>query len=105
VATLTDEQWAAAQSWIGNEPRDSFQNRYSRLGILDDAIRESLRVQLNSLIFGIAVSFTVEDISMNFSENVKAIERRLAEFNSSGGAEGGGAGGTIFSKIKRPTWR
>lgn len=85
----TTSQMAAARSWIGPKETDAiFSERFDRLDSLDAAILESLRAQVSTLIFSQAASISVEDISINYSENIKAITSLIKEFQEVGGTEG-----------------
>lgn len=103
---LTDDQWATAQEWIGSvEERETFQYRVDRHGSIDAAILASLREQLNSLVIGQAASLTVEDISLNYSANIKALEKMIEDVQADGTGIESGTGSVVFSKMKRKTFR
>lgn len=83
----TADQWAVAQSWIGDwEDLAAFDERYDRLGDLDDAIIESMRAHRAALVSQ-ASTIQVEDISLTYTENIRALDRMVEEFQSQGGTE------------------
>lgn len=83
----TADEFALALSWIGPwEDQVSFDERYDRLGDLDDAVLESMRAHRAKLISR-ASSITVEDISISNTENIRALDRAIEEFTTVGGTE------------------
>lgn len=86
---LSDDQWAVAQSWVGEETREEFTARFVRLkGDLDAAVEESLRSQLNDLVLGQAARISVEDISIDYSSNIASLREMLKSLSESGGLAG-----------------
>lgn len=88
--TPSDDELIVARSWIGTtEDEDVFIERCERLGSLDSAIVESLRAQLASLVLDSPASVsTPSGLSINQSENIKALQASLEEFLSIGGTDG-----------------
>jgi hypothetical protein len=102
VAATTDKQWAVATSWVGSEAREVFDERYNRLGDLDAAIEESLRAQLTAMTIGAPSRISVEDISVDYSGNISALQKSLEKFlllGSDGGTR------PKVTKIVRPSYR
>lgn len=83
----TADQWSVAQSWIGDwEDQAAFDARYDRLGDIDTAIVESMRAYRAELVTQ-ASTIQVEDISLTYTENIRALDRMLGEFVDQGGTE------------------
>lgn len=97
---LTDDEWAAATSWIGTSiTREEFEARYNRLGSVDQAIIETI-TYIISKMNGQPGSFSLPSgLSVTTSENLRAWQSILASFQSRGGL--GGAGGTkIYQRVR-----
>lgn len=101
----TSDELTVARSWIGTTEDDAtFNERYDRLGSLDDAIAESLRAQLAVLILDQPSSVSTPDgTSVNFAANIKALQERLTEFLDDGGTDA--ASTTSIARIARSSYR
>lgn len=95
----TADELTLARSWIGNtEEEDVFAERYDRLEDLDKAILESMRAQLSVMLFDQPSSISTPDgLSVQFTQNITALQQLIKNFVAMGGtdpatAEGGGSG-------------
>lgn len=83
----TADEWELVQSWTGDwETQAEFDSRYDRLGDLDGAILESVRAYRTKLV-NQASTIQVEDISVGYTENIRALDRIIEEFTTVGGTE------------------
>jgi hypothetical protein len=100
----SEDELKVARSWIGTtETDDVFNERYDRLGSLDDAIAESMRAQLAVLLMDQPASLSTPDgTSVNFGKNIDAMTARLQEFLDTGGSD---SIDTSIAKIHRPSYR
>lgn len=100
----TSDELKVARSWIGNtESEATFNERYDRLGSLDEAIAESLRAQLAVLVLDQPASVSTPDgTSVGFAPNIKALQENLASFLEVGS---GSTLGTSIAKIHRTSYR
>lgn len=101
----TSDELKVARSWIGTtEDDDTFNERYDRLGSLDDAIAESLRAQLAVLVLDQPAQVSTPDgTSVGFAANIKALQESLAEFIDEGGTDE--ASTTSIARITRTSYR
>lgn len=99
----SENELKVARSWIGTTESDAtFNERYDRLGSLDEAIAESLRAQLAVLVLDQPSSISTPDgTSANFAANITALQKNLAEFLSVGST----SLGSSIAKISRPQYR
>lgn len=105
MPTTTDE-FALAKSWIGTwEDKTAFDERYDRLEDLDYAILESMRSYRAQLVSQ-ASSLSLDDgTSVTYTENIKAIDRLLEEFEAVGGTSGVPAVAANVTKLSRTSYR
>lgn len=91
---------------MGTSESDAiFNERFDRLGTLDLAIVESLRAQLAVLTLDQPSSITTPDgTSASFSENIKTLQKTLANFIDIG-SEGDESLGSSIRQIVRPSYR
>lgn len=109
MSALTDDQWAAAQVWIGtSEPQSAFQARFNRLGDnLDLAITESLQATISRLNAQPGSLSLPSGLSVTITENIRSWRDVLKTFRAQGGVDGtpDGVGGTQSYKRVRPDVR
>lgn len=106
---LTDEQWTVAQAWIGtSEPRDTFEERFARLGeSLDNAINEALLSLITKTASTPSSISLPSGLSISQGENIRTWRDVLNLFRSQGGTDGNsdGPGGTRVVRRVRPSVR
>lgn len=101
---LTADQLALARSWIGIwETDEEFEARFDRLADLDESILESIRAHRAYLVDR-ASSTQVEDISVSYIENIRALDRIVTEFQAVGGTAET-ATETNVTKLSRTIYR
>lgn len=110
----TTNELTYARSWIGSEESDAtFNERYDRLGSLNEAILESLRAQRAAFVLDQPASVTTPDgMSVSFGDNIKALDELIDKFANfadlPNGSEDADAGSDItpsIAKLSRTQYR
>lgn len=70
------------RSWVGSKPSDDeLEERFERLGTVEDTIRETLRAQLSTVLENPASLSTPSGLSVNYGENIRTLKERINELN------------------------
>lgn len=81
MATLTDDQLVYLHDHLGADADETdAQDRYDRLGDLDAVIVEMLKRRISDLSNTPAQFSVSGEYSQNTSENLKALQTKLADF-------------------------
>ncbi len=78
------------RSWVGtSESDESINERYDRLGTVDETIIESLRSQIAAMTLDAPAQLTDSSgFSVNYSANITALNKTLNDFINRGGTDG-----------------
>lgn len=86
MADITVDQEAVLRSFVGqNVDIGDLQEAYDRLGNFDDVVLEVLRGQLSALVSDDVSVINAEGLTLNTVENIRALERAISSFKSTGG--------------------
>lgn len=78
---LSDDQVRVIRSWVGDRPRgEDLEERYTRLGDIDEVIRETLRSQLAKLLASPSSFSTPDGLSVSTSENIRTLRETIDKF-------------------------
>lgn len=89
---LASSEMSVVRSWVGDKPTDDeLEERFERLGTVEDTIRETLRAQLSSMLSNPASLSTPSGLSVSFGENIRTLKARLEELNDQAPAGSGTA--------------
>lgn len=100
---FTNDEMQVVLSWTGTgETEAKLNERYERLEDMDAVIVESLRYQIAVLRSSPASLRLPSGLSINTSDNIKALEEALGKFVAQGGTSGSA---TNVTKLVRADWR
>lgn len=101
---LTDAEEMIIRAWVGDDVDISIlQERYNRLGDIDEVILEELNSQLANLLSQ-PTSISVDGISISTGSNVSGLRDRLKDFRAVGGTgvdDTAPSGGIAVHKLVR----
>jgi len=86
MATITEGQEAVLRSFVGEEVVTAdLQERYDRLDNFDEVVLEVLRGQLAVLVSDGSAVVVVDGITINNTENIRAMRQQIKDFENNGG--------------------
>lgn len=83
---LTEAELSAIRSWVGDAVEDAvLDERYDRLGDLDEVVLEQLRHRQAVLINDEPGVFVVDGMTINQADNMRSLDGLIEEFLGAGG--------------------
>lgn len=97
---LSTSEMLVVRSWVGTTPTDvQLNERFDRLGTVEDTVEETLRAQLSELLGQPASLSLPSGLSVNYGENIRSIKEKLSDIKKVIGGSGG------ITRLYRPDYR
>ena len=108
MSTITAGEESVLRSFVGDEVLLSdLQERYDRLENFDEVVLEVLRHQLSVLVADGSAVVVIDGITINNTENIRALRTQIKDFESNGGTglEDTTSLGVKVKRVTRPSLR
>ena len=108
MATITTDEEAVLRSFVGQTVDIGIlQDSYDRLDNFDKVVLEELNRQLSILVSDTSGVIVVDGLTVNKTENIRALRERIKEFKNGAGTglEDTQTYGAQISAISRPDYR
>lgn len=105
---FTDDEEAVLRSFVGDTADlGDMEEAYDRLGNFDEVVLETLRHQLSVMVSDETSLFVIDGMTLNKTENIRALERKIKDFKNQGGTglEEEQTMGTQVVPMTRPQYR